>query len=197
MPNTPRGYPYPSDTDPADVPADMQAALGAVDTDVTTVEVGVTNNKNDIATLQAGEWTTHATSVYSNAVHEILGDPKQSLGGDGGPWTAVFANPYAFDVTVQVWFRSFLYAIDNAQTVYQEVRGTGTGVTAVVEEESRHQYNGQSGTWFTQAASQSLFTVPASTTATFEVLANTTQSGQPEPPYFRYGTLAYSVIGKA
>jgi len=38
MPNTTRGYPYPADTDPADVPADMQAALQAVDADVTGVE---------------------------------------------------------------------------------------------------------------------------------------------------------------
>jgi hypothetical protein len=35
MPDTTRGYPYPADTDPADVPADIQALAEAIDADLT------------------------------------------------------------------------------------------------------------------------------------------------------------------
>ena len=34
MPTTPRGYPYPSNSDRVDIPGDMQEALAAVDSDV-------------------------------------------------------------------------------------------------------------------------------------------------------------------
>jgi len=67
MPNTTRGYPYPADGDPADVPADMQAALEAVDADVTGVEATADQAVADLA-------------ITSNVVANIQTDVNGLLG---------------------------------------------------------------------------------------------------------------------
>lgn len=55
---TPRGYPFPAGTDPADVPADIQALAEAVDTDVADVE-------SDVAAA------LNAHAIDATAVHGI------------------------------------------------------------------------------------------------------------------------------
>ena len=74
MPNTTRGYPYPADGDPADVPADMQAALEAVDADVTGVEATADQAVADLATTDSLVATidTQVTGLLSQNLNSRL-----------------------------------------------------------------------------------------------------------------------------
>lgn len=49
--STPRGWPYPESTDPADVPGDMAALALAIDEDVTAVASTTTAAVDDLRAL--------------------------------------------------------------------------------------------------------------------------------------------------
>lgn len=58
MPTTTRGYPYPNNSDPADVPADIQALAAAIDLDVTGL----------------GTWTSYTPGWRATVTDPVIGN---------------------------------------------------------------------------------------------------------------------------
>lgn len=122
MPSTtPRGYPYPLDSDPIDVANDIRRLAQSINNDVGTVAAGGSNNAGSITSLQAqinAEVTNRVNGDNAIRINAWLGGSNRSdniviLGAYGEAATDGFALifvPYPFPIG---WMQ---FSVDHADS---------------------------------------------------------------------------------